>query len=310
VDINKFFQTANLATLEELINDSQQENLFMDFKTISKSEFSRDDRKTLAKALSGFSNSSGGLIVWGVDARKNEDGVDCAVAKKEIDQLALFMSKLEQLTGELANPIVDNVNHKAIKSTNDKGFAITLIPESYVGPHMAKGGEDRYYKRSGDSFYRMEHFDLEDMFGRRKKPVLQLTTKIAKTGSAGVESWLSVILGIKNVGRGSAKAPYLSVTISHPYSINNKYGIDGNGNFGLDVLKKSHGTDENIYGGTANFVLHPGTHVDVTAINLKIIPRSQEIPDIEIKYKITAEDVVLVEDHTFISRDELLSYAH
>jgi hypothetical protein len=50
--------------------------------------------------------------------------------------------------------------------------------------------------------------------------------------------------------------------------------------------------------------------VDVTAINLKIIPRSQEIPDIEIKYKITAEDVVLVEDHTFISSDELLSYTH
>lgn len=29
---------------------------------------------------------------------------------------------------------------------------------------MAKLEEDRYYKRSGDSFYRMEHFDLEDMF--------------------------------------------------------------------------------------------------------------------------------------------------
>ena len=30
---------------------------------------------------------------------------------------------------------------------------------------MAKLGEDRYYKRSGDSFRKMEHFDLEDMFG-------------------------------------------------------------------------------------------------------------------------------------------------
>ena len=39
---------------------------------------------------------------------------------------------------------------------------------------MAKLGEDRYYKRSGDSFYRMEHFDLEDMFGRRPKPLLTL----------------------------------------------------------------------------------------------------------------------------------------
>jgi hypothetical protein len=39
---------------------------------------------------------------------------------------------------------------------------------------MAKFGQDRYYKRSGDTFRRMEHFDLEDMFGRRPRPKLEL----------------------------------------------------------------------------------------------------------------------------------------
>ena len=42
---------------------------------------------------------------------------------------------------------------------------------------MAKAGEDRYYKRSGASFYRMEHFDLEDMFGRRLKPKLNTVVR-------------------------------------------------------------------------------------------------------------------------------------
>ena len=41
---------------------------------------------------------------------------------------------------------------------------------------MAKLGENRYYKRSGDSFYQMEHFDLEDMFGRRRKPKLKMSS--------------------------------------------------------------------------------------------------------------------------------------
>jgi hypothetical protein len=43
---------------------------------------------------------------------------------------------------------------------------------------MAKLGEHRYYKRSGDSFYRMEHFDIQDMFGRRKRADLHISCKV------------------------------------------------------------------------------------------------------------------------------------
>jgi len=35
-------------------------------------------------------------------------------------------------------------------------------------------GEDRYYKRGGDRFYKMEPFDVADMFGRRRAPVLHV----------------------------------------------------------------------------------------------------------------------------------------
>jgi hypothetical protein len=58
----------------------QTEHLQLDFKTVNSALLNRDDRMSLACALSGFANSSGGLIVWGVDARKNGDGVDCATA--------------------------------------------------------------------------------------------------------------------------------------------------------------------------------------------------------------------------------------
>jgi hypothetical protein len=47
----------------------QCEHLLLDFKTVNSASFNRDDRRSLACALSGFANSSGGLIVWGVDAR-------------------------------------------------------------------------------------------------------------------------------------------------------------------------------------------------------------------------------------------------
>ena len=33
-----------------------------------------EERRNFAKAVSGFANSDGGLIVWGIDARPNSDG--------------------------------------------------------------------------------------------------------------------------------------------------------------------------------------------------------------------------------------------
>jgi hypothetical protein len=127
--------------------------------------------------------------------------IDCATAAKEIDSIKLFVTKLNEFTGQAASPIVDGIRHKSVETTSGKGFAVTLVPDSGSGPHMAKLGEDRYYKRSGDSFYVMEHFDLEDMFGRRQKPKLQLDA-FPITGDGADEG---LEFRIQNVGRGVAK---------------------------------------------------------------------------------------------------------
>ena len=96
--------------------------------------------------LSAFANSSGGLIVWGVDARPNDDGVDCAVALREIPRVALLLTRLNELDGLAVNPIVGGVRHRIIPSApgSENGYAATLVPESDAGPHMAKMGDDRY----------------------------------------------------------------------------------------------------------------------------------------------------------------------
>ena len=209
------FNALDLAAIDDFITGLQEENISLDFKRINRADLSHtDDKKNLAKALSGFANSSGGIIVWGVDARKNADGIDCAAAKVEINPIALFVARLNEMTGRAVSPVLDGVIHKAIASTGDSGFAVTYVPESDSGPHMAKLGEERYYKRIGDSFYRMEHFDLEDMFGRRKGPKLVLSTWLT-----GERPNITIYLGIKNEGRGTAKAPYLAFQCPRPFRI-------------------------------------------------------------------------------------------
>ena len=232
--------------------------------------------------VSGFANSSGGLIIWGVDGRKNADGIDCAVSRIPIDPVNQFVSRLNELTGEAVSPMSEGIRHKAIIVAGSAGLAMSYIPESDSGPHMAKLGEDRYYKRSGDSFYRMEHFDLEDMFGRRKKPKLVLSTRVTGSGFS-----LTIYVGIRNEGRGTAKAPYLAFQCPRRFRLS-PYGQDG-----LPRLRTTDRAFPNRYGGNSNFVIHPGTELEITSIWLGNPPHTEPVPphgDVVIEYEVTAED--------------------
>jgi hypothetical protein len=201
----------------------QCEHLQLDFKTVNSASFNRDDRRSLACALSGFANSSGGLIVWGVDARPNSDAIDCATALFPIDNLPLFLSRLNQLTSEAASPAIDGVQHRAIPFEGTAGCAVTLVPESASGPHMAKLGEDRYYKRNGSSFIRLEHFDLADMFGRRMRPDLQLAIELREQPTDPPSE--QVIFSFVNQGRALARHYGLICTLDEAATVTGTDGI-------------------------------------------------------------------------------------
>ena len=163
---------------------------------------------------------------------------------------------------------------------------------------MAKCREDRYYKRSGDSFYRMEHYDVEDMFGRRRKPKLELTTRLEYRG-ANTE----IIIGIRNVGRGTAKAPYLGFNVTEPFRPSD-YGLDGNGHNGLPKLH--YGQDLRYrYGSTGGIAIHPDAVHEVTRVRLPGHNRRPEMlpdADIVIDYEISAEDIRIVRDSLNLGR--------
>jgi hypothetical protein len=283
------FEAVDLAAIDSFVTEGREEDLHLDFKGAT-AQFSRDDRRNLAEAISGFANSDGGLIVWGVDARPSRDGIDVATAKKEIELLSLFISKLNQYTGDAATPVVDGVVHRRVVIGEDRGFAVTLVPASDSGPHMAKLGVDRYFKRSGSQFLRMEHFEVEDLFGRRKRPVLKPWWRAvvrSRRGDGDID--YQVVLGIENSGRGSARAPFLSVRIEAPYQLG-EYGLDGNYNQGLPRLVSGRGSGVVKFGGTAHLVIHPGVVHEVTAVSGRLPAASNSLADLVVHYAICAED--------------------
>lgn len=266
-DVQSEFDSLSLDAIRRFVSEQRQEDLHLEFK--SNADFSKKDiRRQLAIAISGFANSDGGIIVWGVVAKRNPDDIDAAAELQPIENVKQVRSRIESLTGEAINPRVDGVRHREFQDADGRGFLATLVPASDAGPHMAKLAEDRYYKRSGDRFYCMEHFDLEDMFGRRARPRLDLCVRLISGGitySAGPrwpEYEVRPIIGIRNSGRGIARFPLLRIWTDRDVT----WGLDGNGGSGLPKLAST--PDKvgcKVYGGGVDHVVHPGEVLEVTA---------------------------------------------
>ncbi len=272
------FERLDLSVLHEFVESRHQENLHLDFKKISRADRpAKSDKQSFAKAVSGFANSDGGLIVWGIDARKS-GGIDAACDLCPVLSPDKFRSRLEQLTGESTSPRVDGIRHKTIREHDGKnGYVVTLVPVSDFPPHMAKLGENKYYKRSGESFYSMEHFDLEDMFGRRARPQLQIVFELI---SQDVER-TDILLGIRNCGKGLARFPCLEVTIKPPRSWGIvPAGVDGRRATGLTPIQTL--ADKHLYtfSGRADDVIYPGQTLYVTRLNYHVSrgDAGQELP--------------------------------
>ena len=301
--LNTRFQELSLEELEGLVAEEQEENLHLDFKTLNGSSLkSSDDKANFAKALSGFANSDGGMVVWGVDARGNADGMDCATSLEPVEDVSLLLTRLNSLTSDMVSPSVDGVQHRIVHRNDDaSGFVATLVPCSDSGPHMAKGRLDRYYKRSGDSFLKMEHFDVADMFGRRPHPALSLSYSIHATG----DRTFRVVLSIENTGRGTARAPYLTVHVKKPHSVD-YYGIDGNKTEGLSRLSL-RGAANVQYGGMADTVIHPRTQREICAISGEVDEsESQAASDISLEYELASEDFPLAQDTLVVPGSEIV----
>jgi hypothetical protein len=162
------------AYIDELIETRVAEELFLDFKRSSNNGDSRNlsdvDRNNLAKAISGFSNAVGGVVVWGVDCSPDHIGADVARAKVPISNLSRFISNLQGAVSGCTIPPHGGVENYAISNENtDEGFVVTYIPASDNAPHQVVGRQ-QYYMRAGSAFVPVPHQVLAGMFGRRPQP--------------------------------------------------------------------------------------------------------------------------------------------
>ena len=165
--------------IDDFIVNLQTEELFLDFKQAvstgkNGTSLHKDDRKNLAKGISGFGNSEGGVIVWGVECSRDCDIGDVAKAKVKVKNVHRFLSWLENAISGCTIPSHNRVrNHIISVDKNGDGFVATYIPKSELAPLMTTMGNNIYI-RSGSDNVPAPYSVIAGMFGKRPQPNVEL----------------------------------------------------------------------------------------------------------------------------------------
>lgn len=235
------------------------ENHLLDFKemrTDTKGDLAESDRTIYSIALSGFGNSEGGVIVWGVECKPtSKDGRDVVQSLKPIKPLSKLIYALRRLEPSMTSPAISGIDHVEIEETegSDSGYIATFVPKIESLPVMAMGKEtQRLYYRGSHSFSYMPHWMIADRFSRRPQPNLELDWYVKEDYQEGVQ----LQLAIKNRGRGIAL--HTSFTLKESKFIGmNDYSYAGvDRDFTLELRNK-----ETIGWAKPGNVLHPRQHI-------------------------------------------------
>jgi hypothetical protein len=307
------FESIDEATVLGWLRDRQEEHLYLDFKTCPSGSLDRDMRKNFAVALAGFANSDGGLIVWGVRTER-VDGVDRATAIDGLSDAKGFCGHLNENAASSASPVLTGVRHRVV-ATAAGDVVITLAPRSEFAPHMARAGEDRYYRRSGSSFRRMEEYEIKDLLARETAPHLEVRMRLAESGASGgpgrTVHHAIAIVSLHNSGKVSARAPLLEVAPNDRYQMW-PGGLDGNGQLGLPAAPLSTKGSARRYLGDAGAFIHPGVTHDVAAIHLPVeVVQGKVVQPVALsaKCRVAADRYALREITIEASADEIIAIA-
>ncbi len=281
--------------VQKFISEKIEENLSLDYKDIR--EFDRFD--DLSKHVSAFANSQGGLIILGVSTEETGLGETRKIFPKAITWGSESLSK-EQLENNLISKIrsrIDGLRIVPIRKEDGSQQVIFIIdiPQSQNPPHMA--ADNRYYKRLNFQRVPMEHYEVSDFFGRRRKPILTLAPEICSIEAE--KDTFSLRFYMRNEGKAIAKLLMFSASIAN---------VDIIGSKDLQRIDELRGGVPSIQFVDPRAVVYPiPLLADVGEATLRIRNKAEPVL---VKYNLCAEDAPYTEGECRIDEGTLTTAAN
>lgn len=162
-------------SLDELIAAGEAEGPHLECKAPSAPLLSKDLQSGLARALSGFSNTAGGVIIWGMSTTKHpHDNSDVLTQIVPIGKCTQLERQIKNKILALATPPVLSAQSKILRESpkDTRGVIVSHIPKTGGDPVQAQDG--MFYFRSGDEFVRAPYDMIKRLFAATESPDLTL----------------------------------------------------------------------------------------------------------------------------------------
>src|ERR1035437_9610837 len=120
-----------LADLTRMVQDGVQEIIHLDYKASPALGTDSRSRNELAKDVSAFANSDGGVLIYGIEERQQRpDRLDAGV-----DPRAITREWIENIVRSTISPPIDDVRIYPIEATTGSFYYSIHSAKSYRGPH-------------------------------------------------------------------------------------------------------------------------------------------------------------------------------
>jgi|GEM_PF-1565024 len=207
--IEKYFarepEKLTVDDLHKFLSLSLEESLHLEYKSIGLWH----DAGKLSQHVCAFANSEGGLIILGVsETRRGRGTPKIYPGAIQWGEEELTRERLESMLIDRISPPIEGLRIHPIR--NNKGRVIFLIdiPASDRAPHMA--ADYRYYCRQNFQKRIMEHYQIADMFGKRRRPNIELhaymTSARRKVDIGTLRNECTIRFEVTNLGKAVAKS--------------------------------------------------------------------------------------------------------
>jgi predicted HTH transcriptional regulator len=154
--------------IEFLMAQKIEESLYLEYK--SGAALRSNNKQELAKDVSAFANSDGGVIIYGISETDYYPSEYSFVNGTEITREWLESIIQGNIKRRIPNlkifPIRFNKNPKLT-------IFVVQIPPSNIAPHMTSFG--RYYKRHNFQSVPMEEYEVRNMYSRIQSTELRIS---------------------------------------------------------------------------------------------------------------------------------------
>ena len=158
-----------LEKIEQYIADGIEENIHLDYKGAGSISKTDGKKKEISKDVSAFTNSDGGVIIYGVrefdDAQRNH----LPERTEPIDGTEFSKEWLEQVINSSISPRIKGIKITPIQvgeNEDNQVIYVVEIPKSNTA-HQSK--DKRYYKRYNFESIMMEDYEIKDIINRLSK---------------------------------------------------------------------------------------------------------------------------------------------